>query len=243
MKRALAGRLVLALFIVAALVAFFLFNVGDWLTLDMLKARRGEFAALLDQRPFAVMAIYFLLYVTYRRALDSGRHGDDHRRRCCLRPGAGRDPRLLRLGPRRHPRFSGLALSVPGPGQDKVRPAARNDRPRPRSRRRPLSAFHQAQSGHSLFPGQPGDGADPASRVEIRFGQPDRHAARHLRLRKCGHPDRPHPNAQRHRLAGPDRLARAAQPVPCDRQASGGLAEDGSASTRVGAGRGATTAT
>jgi uncharacterized membrane protein YdjX (TVP38/TMEM64 family) len=64
MKRALAGRLVLALFIVAALATFFQFHVGDWLTLDMLKARRGELAALLDQRPLAGMAIYFLLYVT-----------------------------------------------------------------------------------------------------------------------------------------------------------------------------------
>ena len=65
MKRALAGRLALALFVFAALAAFFLFHVGDWLTLDMLKSRRGELAALLDQRPLAVMAAYFILYATF----------------------------------------------------------------------------------------------------------------------------------------------------------------------------------
>ena len=65
MKRALVGRLVLALIVVAALAAFFLFNLGDWLTLEMLKARRGELAALLGVRPFAFMAAYFILYVTF----------------------------------------------------------------------------------------------------------------------------------------------------------------------------------
>ena len=65
MKRALAGRLALALFVIAALAVFFLFNVGDWLTLDMLKARRVELATLLDQRPIAVMAAYFSLYATF----------------------------------------------------------------------------------------------------------------------------------------------------------------------------------
>ena len=65
MKRALVGRLVLALLVVAALAAFFLSNLGDWLTLEMLKARRGELAALLGVRPFAFMAAYFILYVTF----------------------------------------------------------------------------------------------------------------------------------------------------------------------------------
>src|SRR5688572_28485863 len=64
MKRALAGRLALALFVVAVLAAFFLFRIDDWITLDMLKAQRGELAARLDQRPLAVMGVYFILYAT-----------------------------------------------------------------------------------------------------------------------------------------------------------------------------------
>src|SRR5688572_31995225 len=63
MKRAFAGRLALVLAVAAAFAAFFLLDLGDSLTFEMLKARRNELAALLDDRPLTVVALYFLFYV------------------------------------------------------------------------------------------------------------------------------------------------------------------------------------
>jgi len=63
MAKGMAGRLLLLLLIVAAVAAFFLLGLGDALTLDALKARRGELAALLDARPLLLIGGFFLVYV------------------------------------------------------------------------------------------------------------------------------------------------------------------------------------
>jgi len=56
-------RIVIALILVAAIAAFVAFDVGQYLSLDALKARQAEFAALRDARPWAVAGGYFALYV------------------------------------------------------------------------------------------------------------------------------------------------------------------------------------
>jgi pyruvate/2-oxoglutarate dehydrogenase complex dihydrolipoamide dehydrogenase (E3) component/uncharacterized membrane protein YdjX (TVP38/TMEM64 family) len=62
-NRGLAGRLGLAALLVAGVAAFFLLDLGAYLTLDALKARQAGLAALVEQRPLVMIGGFFLLYV------------------------------------------------------------------------------------------------------------------------------------------------------------------------------------
>ena len=57
------GRIVLLLALAAGIAAFFLLDLGQWLTLESLKARQSQLAALLDERPLLVAGTFFLIYV------------------------------------------------------------------------------------------------------------------------------------------------------------------------------------
>jgi pyruvate/2-oxoglutarate dehydrogenase complex dihydrolipoamide dehydrogenase (E3) component/uncharacterized membrane protein YdjX (TVP38/TMEM64 family) len=63
MKRGNQGRILLLLLIVAAIGAFFLFDLGAYLTLANLKARQAGLAAYVAANPLAAVAAFFLLYV------------------------------------------------------------------------------------------------------------------------------------------------------------------------------------
>lgn len=63
MSRISLGKLGLLLLLVGAVVAFFLLDLGSYLTLDNLKARQEGLADLLDARPGLVIGGFFLLYV------------------------------------------------------------------------------------------------------------------------------------------------------------------------------------
>jgi pyruvate/2-oxoglutarate dehydrogenase complex dihydrolipoamide dehydrogenase (E3) component/uncharacterized membrane protein YdjX (TVP38/TMEM64 family) len=57
------SRLIVALVIVAAVVAFFAFDLGRFLTLDYLKSQQAAIDAQFRAHPFATAAIYFAAYV------------------------------------------------------------------------------------------------------------------------------------------------------------------------------------
>ena len=57
------GKVGLLAFLVAAIAAFFVFDLGNYLTLDSLKARQTDLATLLDNRPLLIIGGFFLLYV------------------------------------------------------------------------------------------------------------------------------------------------------------------------------------
>jgi uncharacterized membrane protein YdjX (TVP38/TMEM64 family) len=63
MKSGAYGKILLLALAAAAVTAFFLFDLGQWLTLDTLKARQSELARLVEQRPLFVAAVFFLIYV------------------------------------------------------------------------------------------------------------------------------------------------------------------------------------
>ena len=65
MTRRAIGRLAVLLVIAAILVVALSSGLGELLTLDELKARRSELAAMLEARPFDVAGAYFLLYVAF----------------------------------------------------------------------------------------------------------------------------------------------------------------------------------
>ena len=63
MMQGKAGKIGLLAFFVAAIAAFFIFDLGAYLTLDNLKARQSDLASLLENRPLAVIGAFFLLYI------------------------------------------------------------------------------------------------------------------------------------------------------------------------------------
>jgi len=65
MTRPAPGKVLLVALVAAALIFAFWAGIGEILTLDALKARRGELAAMLASRPAVVMALYFLVYVAF----------------------------------------------------------------------------------------------------------------------------------------------------------------------------------
>jgi pyruvate/2-oxoglutarate dehydrogenase complex dihydrolipoamide dehydrogenase (E3) component/uncharacterized membrane protein YdjX (TVP38/TMEM64 family) len=63
MKRFGRGRLALLLLLAGAVAAFFLLDLGAYLTLDSLKARQSELARLVEERLLLAVGAFFLLYV------------------------------------------------------------------------------------------------------------------------------------------------------------------------------------
>ncbi|HEY0625426.1 MAG TPA: FAD-dependent oxidoreductase [Allosphingosinicella sp.] len=57
------GRAALLILVLAAITAFFLFGLGDYLTLEALKARQADLARLLEERPLLLIGGFFLFYV------------------------------------------------------------------------------------------------------------------------------------------------------------------------------------
>ena len=55
------GKIGLLAFFVAAIVAYFVFDLGAYLTLDNLKARQANLATLLDNRPLVIIGAFYLL--------------------------------------------------------------------------------------------------------------------------------------------------------------------------------------
>ena len=51
--------------LLAAVLAYRWFDLGQWLTLDQLKASRDALIALHEQRPLATVAAYFVVYVLF----------------------------------------------------------------------------------------------------------------------------------------------------------------------------------
>ncbi|WP_324749377.1 FAD-dependent oxidoreductase [Sphingomonas sp. LY54] len=58
-----SGKILLLLVVAAAIAAFFLLDLDRYLTLDMLKARQADLAALLRERPWFAIGGFFLIYV------------------------------------------------------------------------------------------------------------------------------------------------------------------------------------
>ena len=56
-------RIVLLGVLAAAVAAFFLFDLGSYLTLDNLKARQGELQAWQAANPWLSVTVFFLIYV------------------------------------------------------------------------------------------------------------------------------------------------------------------------------------
>jgi pyruvate/2-oxoglutarate dehydrogenase complex dihydrolipoamide dehydrogenase (E3) component/uncharacterized membrane protein YdjX (TVP38/TMEM64 family) len=56
-------KLIIAMLVIALIAAYFVFDLGRFLSLEYIKARQGEFAALYEDKPLRVAAVYFVIYV------------------------------------------------------------------------------------------------------------------------------------------------------------------------------------
>ncbi len=63
MNSDLIKKLVIVSIILVLIVVFKIFGLGQYLTLDYLKAQQAAFTALYDARPVAVIGIYMLIYI------------------------------------------------------------------------------------------------------------------------------------------------------------------------------------
>jgi uncharacterized membrane protein YdjX (TVP38/TMEM64 family) len=63
MKGLGGGKIAVILLIAGAVAAFFLFDLGQYLSLEALKARQADLSALVDKQPAAAIGAFFLLYV------------------------------------------------------------------------------------------------------------------------------------------------------------------------------------
>nr|WP_295375349.1 bifunctional TVP38/TMEM64 family protein/FAD-dependent oxidoreductase [uncultured Sphingosinicella sp.] len=63
MKRGRMGKIGVLLLVFAALVAFFLFDLSSYLSLEQLKARQEQLAGFVEQRPLLAIGAVFLIYV------------------------------------------------------------------------------------------------------------------------------------------------------------------------------------
>ncbi len=57
-------RIIIAIVFVLAIAAWFLLDLGQYLTLDMLKAQQRQLGAFYQAKPLAVIAVFFIGYVT-----------------------------------------------------------------------------------------------------------------------------------------------------------------------------------
>jgi uncharacterized membrane protein YdjX (TVP38/TMEM64 family) len=212
------GRIVLLLVIAAAIAAFFLLNLGQYLTLDSLKGRQAELAALVEARPLLAIGGFFLVYVAVTALSLPGA--------AIMTLAAGAIFGLL-LGTIIVSFASAMGASLAF-----------------LSSRYVLRGWVQSRFGKrvkSIDEGIEKDGAFylltlrlipafPFFLINLAMGltrmrlpyllrrQPDRHAAGHARLRECGDAACRHREYVRHPLAGADRLVRPARPVPAYRQ-------------------------
>ncbi|HEV2079515.1 MAG TPA: FAD-dependent oxidoreductase [Allosphingosinicella sp.] len=63
MKRGRMGKIGVLLLVLAAIAAFFLFDLSAYLSLAELKARQEQLAGFVEQRPLLAIGAFFLLYV------------------------------------------------------------------------------------------------------------------------------------------------------------------------------------
>src|SRR6185295_8679159 len=56
-------KLLLIVVLLALVTAFFVFDLGRFFSLDYIKQRQADFAALYEQRPLVVIGCYFAIYV------------------------------------------------------------------------------------------------------------------------------------------------------------------------------------
>lgn len=64
MQSGVGKRLVIVAVIAALIASYFLFDLGQYFSLDYLKESREQFQALYREHAFAVIGVYFLIYVT-----------------------------------------------------------------------------------------------------------------------------------------------------------------------------------
>ena len=173
-------RLLLLLLAAAAIAAFFVFDLGRYLSLDALKAKQEALQAYAAAYPLQSAAIFFGIYVGATALSIPGAAI------LTLAAGAvfglwrGAADRLVRLHDRRDPGLPGRALPAARLGQ-RAASATRCeaiDQGIAQDGAFYLFTLRLVPAG-ALLPDQPADGPDADPALDLLLGQPARHAGRH----------------------------------------------------------------
>ena len=176
-----ARALLLAL-IVSAVVAFFALDLGRYLTVEGMAARRDAVQAYRAAHPITAAAGIPARLRRHGCRVAAGRVVADPGRRRRLRAGARHAAGVVRVVDWRHAGLSVRTLHLPGLGAGPAGPSAREaERGRPPRRRLPPGHL-AAAAGAPVLGRQPGDGADTDRHLDLLLGQPARHAASHGHL-------------------------------------------------------------
>ena len=236
-------RLTLLVLIAALVAAFFLFDLGRFLTLDALKDGQATFAVWYDASPWLVAGAYFLIYVAVTALSLPGAAVMTLAGGALFGLGIGT---LLvsfasSIGATLAFLVSRFLLARLGPGP--LRRASRCDQPGDGEGRRLLSLHPAPGAGLSLLPHQPADGAHPHPDPHLLLGEPGGDAGGDPGLCERRDPARPAGEPLRHPLAGAPGLLRPAGGLPAAGEAAGGLGAGAQGLRGLEAARSASTAT
>ena len=112
-------RLLIALVLVAAIAAFFIFDLKQYVSLEFFQAQRAKIDAYYAEHPWQTAAIFSGCLHRDGGAVDSGRDDPDAGRRRDLRPRCRHRPRVVCFSDRRDARFPRVAVAAARLGAEK----------------------------------------------------------------------------------------------------------------------------
>ncbi len=219
-------KILTLLLLAIAIGAFFVFDLGRFLSLDYLKSSQAAFADLYASEPLRVAGIYFAIYVAATALSLPGA--------AIITLAGGAIFGLFwgtvivsfasSIGATLAFLVSRFVLREHGGRQ--IWQAAGRDQQGRGKRRRVLPVHAAPDSGGAVFRHQPADGPDQDEGAHLLLGEPARHAGGHAGVRERGHAAGADRVAAGHPQPGSDRFLRAARHLPFDRPKDRGVCEE-----------------
>ena len=211
-------KLIIAALLIALIAAYFVFDLGRYLSLEYIKSQAGRLRCAVRRQAADGGGGLLRRLCRGDGAVAAGRRDHDAGCRRDFRPAGRHRDRLLRIEHRRDARVPRVTLRAARQRAAAFRVAAGRHQQGRREGRRVLSVHVAPRAADSVFRDQPGDGPHAHEGGDLLLGEPARHAGRHDRLRERRHAAREDRVAARHLVARADRLVRAARRVSADRE-------------------------
>ena len=176
-------RLLLLGVLIAAIAAFFIFDLKQIFSVEYFQAQRMRIDTLHAQHPVATAAVYFAIYVVIAALSVPGAAAMTLIGGALFGVALGHGPGVICCQHRRHAGVPDLALAAGRLGAAPLRRSPARLQRGLRSRRRLLSGVTPAGGRVPVLAGQHPDGTDEDQDTHVLLGQPAGDAARHACLR------------------------------------------------------------
>ena len=183
-------RLLVLVLLLAAVAAFFVFDLKQYVTQEFFESQRARIDAFYAAHPLQTVGRLLRRLRGDHRAVAARRRADDARRRRPVRLLARHAAGVVRLDDRRDARLPGRAPGAARLGAGAVRRTPVRGERRHREGRRLLPVRAAARSALPVLPDQPADGTHADRHAPVLLGQPGGHAARHDGVRVRRHATR-----------------------------------------------------